>query len=149
MSLDPELFHLCALLHDVGLMTPVAGRGFTLRSAAAARGVVDADGLPSAAGALVEDAIVVHTTVGARPDRDGALGACTQFGAMVDLTGLRMESLPRSLVSDVLAGHPRGAFKREIPSRLEDEARAVPGGRFAFARNLGFALAVRWAHFAS
>lgn len=148
-KLDAELLHVCALLHDVGLMQEVAGEDFTVRSAAAARQCAcDAHESP-AVGDHLADAIVVHTTVGVDPDRDGALGAYTQFGAMVDLTGLRLGHLPRAFVADVLSKHPRGAFKAEILRRLAGEARAVPGGRFAFATRVGFPLAVRAAPFAS
>ena len=87
--------------------------------------------------------------IGIRPDRDGALGAYTQFGAMVDLAGLRLSHLPRRFVAQVLADHPRGPFKREILRRLELEATAVRGGRFDFVRKVGFGLAVRHAPFPS
>lgn len=147
VPLDPELFHLCALLHDVGIMTAVAGEDFTLRSAAAARRVAQAAGRPAHDAALVEDAITVHTTVGVTVEQDGALGAYTQFGAMVDLTGLRLSALPRAYVAGVLESYPRGPFKREILAHFDAEANAVPGGRFAFARGVGFAAAVRLAPF--
>ncbi len=148
VGIDPELMHVCGLLHDVGIMTEVAGEDFTLRSAAVARRCACEAGEPAVADHLA-DALVVHTTVGVRVDRDGGLGAYTQFGAMVDLTGLRMSYLPKAFVAAVLEKHPRGAFKREILSRLRQEARSVRGGRFAFARAVGFGLAVRYAPFAS
>lgn len=148
VGMDPELMHVCGLLHDVGIMKDVLGEDFTLRSAAVARRCACDAGEPEVADHLA-DALVVHTTVGVRVDRDGALGAYTQFGAMVDLTGLRLSCLPRPFVSAVLDKHPRGAFKREILGRLAKEARAVRGGRFAFARAVGFGLAVQYAPFAS
>jgi hypothetical protein len=77
------------------------------------------------------------------------LGAYTQYGAMVDLTGLRLAHLPKDFVAGVLRQHPRGPFKAELIRRLEKEARAVPGGRFAFATRVGFGLAVKQAPFPS
>lgn len=148
-KVDPELLHICGLLHDVGLMRDVAGEDFTLRSAAVARQCAcDADEVAEV-GDHLADALVVHTTVGITPERDGALGAYTQYGAMVDLTGLRIAHLPRDFVVGVLRHHPRGAFKAEILRRLETEAKSVPGGRFDFAVRVGFGLAVKHAPFHS
>jgi hypothetical protein len=149
VAADPELLHICGLLHDVGIMQAVTGEDFTLRSAAIARSCAAAAGEPEIVGHHLADALIVHTTVGVQADRDGALGAYTQYGAMVDLTGLRLAHLPRTFIAEVLASHPRGAFKREILRRLEQEATAVPGGRFAFARRVGFDLAVRHAPYPS
>lgn len=149
LRVDPELMHVCGLLHDVGIMTAVIGEDFTLRSAAVARQCACDAGEGEDVGAHLADALVVHTTVGVWPDRDGALGAYTQFGAMVDLTGLRLSHLPKSFVAGVLERHPRGEFKREILRRLGQEANAVRGGRFAFAQRVGFGLAVEYAPFAS
>ncbi len=79
------------------------------------------------------------------PERDGVLGAYTQYGAMVDLTGLRLAHLPKDFVANVLRQHPRGPFKAELIRCLEKETKAVPGGRFAFAVRVGFGLAVKQA----
>ena len=141
-KVDHELLHVCGLLHDVGLMKAVVGEDFTLRSAAVARQCACDAHEPAAVGDHLADALIVHTTPGIHPDRDGAIGAYTQFGAMVDLTGLRLGHLPKPFVATVLREHPRGAFKREILGRLSLEANAVRGGRFAFVRRVGFGLAV-------
>lgn len=146
---DPELLHICGLLHDVGIIQAITGEDFTQRSAAVARHCAEAAGEAPEVGDHLADALIVHTTIGIRPDRDGALGAYTQFGAMVDLAGLRLSHLPRRFVAQVLADHPRGPFKREILRRLELEATAVRGGRFDFVRKVGFGLAVRHAPFPS
>ena len=95
------------------------------------------------------DEIIVHTTIIVTPERDRVLGAYTQYGAMVDLTGLRLAHLPKDFVAGVLRQHTRGPFKAELIRRLEKEARAVPGGRFAFATRVGFGLAVEQAPFPS
>jgi hypothetical protein len=146
---DPELLHICGLLHDVGLMRDVAGEDFTVRSGAIARQCAcDAHESPEV-GEHLNDALVVHTTVGVTPEKDGVLGAYTQYGAMVDLVGLRLAHLPRGFIASVLQNHPRGSFKAEILRRLEKEAKAVPGGRFAFATSVGFGLAVKQAPFPS
>lgn len=148
-TVEAELLHVCGVLHDVGLMKAVAGEDFTLRSAAAARRCACDAHESEAVGAHLSDALIVHTSVGVTPERDGLLGAYTQYGAMVDLTGLRLSALPRAFVAAVLRDYPRGAFKREILQRLGAEARAVRGGRFDFAQRVGFPAAVRTAPFKS
>lgn len=148
-SVDPELLHVCGLLHDVGLMKEVAGEDFTLRSAAVARQCACAAEEPPVVGDHLADALIVHATVGVTPDRDGVLGAYTQYGAMVDLVGLRLVHLPKDFVATVMRQHPRGAFKAELLRRLSGEAKAVPGGRFAFARSVGFGMSVRQAPFST
>ena len=129
-------------MNDGGLVPSVAGEDFTLRSAAVAADAARRAGREDACPCL-EDAITVHTTIGVDPVRDGALGAYTQFGAMVDLVGLRERHLPHELVTRVVADHPRAGFTSEILRGLRNEARAVPGGRFAFLRCVGFSPAVR------
>lgn len=149
VAVDPELLHACGLLHDVGLMRSVAGEDFTVRSGAVARRVADEAGECPEVGRALEDAVLVHTTVGIDATRDGALGAYTQYGAMLDLAGLRLQALPKDFVRAVLEDYPRGPLKREILRLLEAEATAVPRGRFAFARRVGFGVAVRLAPFPS
>lgn len=141
-KVDEELLVVCALLHDAGLFPAVTGEDFTQRSAALAADVARRTGHEHACD-HVFDAVTVHTTVGVDAARDGALGAYTQWGAMVDLVGLRERHLPHDLVARTLAEHPRTGFAKEILKGLGGEARAVPGGRFAFLRCVGFSPAVR------
>ena len=143
-KVDDEELVVCALLHDAGLVPAVSGEDFTIRSGQIAADAAHRTGRADIAERL-HDAICVHTTVGINPERDGTLGAYTQFGAMVDLVGLRERHLPYDLVRRVVEDHPRDGFAREILAGLHAEARAVPGGRFAFLRGVGFGPAVRLA----
>ena len=142
VEVDDEQLVVCALLHDAGLVPAVAGEDFTLRSARIAEGAAHRAGQEAIAPQL-RDAICVHTTIGIDVEKDGALGAYTQFGAMVDLVGLRERHLPYDLVSRVVDDYPREGFTTEIIAALGAESRAVPGGRFAFLRRVGFSPAVR------
>ena len=142
VEVDPELLVVCGLLHDAGLVPAVVGEDFTVRSARCASDAAVAADRADAADVLA-DAITVHTTIGVDPEVDGALGAYTQFGAMVDLAGLRERDLPHDLVARAVAAHPRTTFVKEITRALGAEARAVPGGRFDFLRRVGFSPAVR------
>ena len=142
VEVDHELLVVGGLLHDVGLVEAVAGEDFTLRSAAAATDVARRAGREDACDHLA-DAIVVHATVGVDPETDGALGAYLQFGAMVDLVGLRERHLPHDLVGRAVGAHPRTGLTGPFLRLLRDEAHAVPQGRFAFLRSVGFGPAVR------
>jgi hypothetical protein len=143
-AVDDELLVVCGLLHDAGLEPSVPGEDFTRRSAASAAIAADRAGRSDAC-AHLDDAITVHTTIGIDPAVDGALGAYTQFGAMVDLVGLRERHLPHEFVRRSVAAHPRAGFVGCILPALGREARAVPGGRFDLLRRLGFSPAVRLA----
>lgn len=140
-DVDHELLHVASLLHDVGLAEVVTGEDFTRRSADVALDCAAAH--DPAVGAALEDGIVVHTTIGITPARDGALGCYVQWGAMVDLVGLRERDLPYDLVRRTVADHPRTDFRRVLVGHVRAEARAVPGGRFALLRLTGFPLVVR------
>lgn len=145
---DPELFYCASLLHDLGIARPTPGRDFTLGGAERAISCAEAAGAGAERGEAIADAICVHTTPGVRPDRDGALGCYVQWGAMVDVAGLRLWDVSPANREETLSRHPREpAFKRELTDAVRAEVRAVPGGRFALLTRCGFPLAIRLAPF--
>ncbi|HST54806.1 MAG TPA: HD domain-containing protein [Solirubrobacteraceae bacterium] len=146
-ELDPELFYCAALVHDFGADQPTPGRDFTLASADRLLACASAAGIATGRAELVADAICVHTTPGAAPDRDGALGCYLQWGAMVDGAGLRIWDVAPSNVSEVLRRYPRVDFKRQLVELMRAEAAAVPKGRFGLLVRCGVPLAVRLAPF--
>lgn len=141
VAVDDELLYVCALLHDLGLVRAVTGEDFTRRGADAAAACARRCDRPGDAARLY-DAVVVHATVGVTPEADGALGAYTQYGAIVDLTGLRERHLPRGLVGAAVRRHPRTGFVTELRRAIHEEARAVPGGRFALLPWIGVTAAL-------
>jgi hypothetical protein len=136
-QLDPEQFWCASLLHDAGLAEPVPGEDFTLRSAAAAIARADRHGHD---GEPIADAITVHATAGIDPERDGALGAYVQAGAMLDLGGLRIWDASPQMLREVARRHPPPG---DMIPFVRDEARAVPNGRFALMARCGMLLAMR------
>jgi hypothetical protein len=148
--LDPELFYCAALVHDWGATTSVPNQDFTIRGAERALACAQAAGIDPAQADLMADAICCHTTPGVTVTRDGALAYYVQYGAMVDGAGLRAWDVAPHNIAEALRRYPRGSdFKRGLIETISNEARAVPGGRFALLRQCGMTLAVRIAPFKS
>jgi hypothetical protein len=146
-ELDSELFYAAALMHDHGLAEPTPGRCFTLASAERALEAAAAADVEPGRAEHVADAICVHATPGVAVERDGALGCYVQWGAMVDVAGLRLWDVHPRNVEKTLAKHPRGQVRRELSRYWALEAKAVPRGRFAFLRRCGALVLVRLAPF--
>jgi hypothetical protein len=147
-DLDAESFYCASLLHDMGLAEAIPGRDFTLGGAARAISCAESAGAGAGRGEAIADAICVHATPGVRADRDGTLGCYVQWGAMVDVAGLRLWDVSPSNREETLRRHPRQpAFKKELTDAVRAEVRAVPGGRFALLTRCGFPLAIRLAPF--
>lgn len=146
-SLDDELFYCASLLHDYGIVTPTANEDFTLRSVDRMLICADAAGLTGDGVDLVADGICVHLTPGVKVETDGTIGCYVQWGAMVDVAGLRVWDVAPGNVEEILRRYPRGDIKRELMEMVRTEAAAVPGGRFSLLMRCGFPLAVRLAPF--
>lgn len=130
-QLDPDLFYLAALFHDVGLMGLVVDECFTLRSAAAVTDVASRTtrGTPEDLLAL-QDAVVDHVTPGiTKRNGDRLMAVYVQQGTMADLTGYRIKSLPAAFIGETLAKYPRTGVSREVCGRWRGEACAVRYGR--------------------
>jgi hypothetical protein len=146
-ALDVELFYCGSLLHDHGIAQPTPGRDFTLASAERTLACATTAEVGDDRAQALADAICVHATPGVAVDRDGALGCYLQWGAMVDVAGLRIWDVAPANVTEVLRRHPRVDFKRQLVALIRAEAAAVPQGRFGLLVRCGLPLAVRMAPF--
>lgn len=146
-SPDVELFYGASLLHDYGLAEPTPGRDFTLAGAERALACAGTAGLDDSRAQEVADAICVHATPGVSPDRDGQVGCYLQWGAMVDVAGLRLCDVAPHNVAEITSRYPRADFKRQIVAMMRAEAAALPQGRFSLLVRCGVPLAVRMARF--
>jgi hypothetical protein len=146
-ELDVELFYCGALLHDHGIAQPTPGRDFTLASAERTLVCAKTAGIDEDRTHALADAICVHATPGVEVDRDGVLGCYLQWGAMVDVAGLRIWDVAPANVSEILRRYPRVDFKRQLVAMIRAEAAAVPQGRFGLLVRCGLPLAVRMAPF--
>jgi hypothetical protein len=148
-TMDDELFYCGSLLHDYGIVDPVADRDFTLGSVDRMLSCASAAGIAEERAALLADGICVHATPGVKVETDGAIGCYLQWGAMVDVAGLRSWDIAPRNVKEVLRRYPRGDFKRQLVDMMRVEAAAVPKGRFGLLVRCGLPLAVRLAPFDS
>jgi hypothetical protein len=136
-ELDAEQWWCAALLHDYGIVNPVTGEDFTLRSADKAIACADHHGRDDST--LIGDGITAHATAGATVERDGALGTYVQAGAMLDLGGLRLWDASKGLLDDVASRWTPG----NVIPYVQAESKAVPDGRFALLNRCGLTVAMR------
>lgn len=148
VDVDRELLFAAAMLHDTGLRPSVPGVDFSLASAAVALEVAEAVGLSTAATQVMRNAITLHHSLDVALGTDGPVAYLLSAGAALDVVGLRSWTLPPRLLDQIVADHPRLAFKREFASAVAAEAAAVPWGRMDVLRRYGaFDLAIRLAPF--
>jgi hypothetical protein len=141
-ELEPEQFYVASLLHDHGIVEPVAGQDFTARSAERAQRCAREAGTPEATADAIAQAITVHATPGASAEHDGALGFYVQAGALFDLVGVRAADLAPPFVLAANSTYPRDGVTAEITRLIRAEAKANPRSRFALLHRCGFSLMV-------
>ena len=147
VDVDRELLYAAALLHDVGLATPVPRVDFTRASARAAGEVAEEVGLSTAATDTIRTAITLHHSPGVALAH-GPVAYLLSAGAGLDVVGLRSWQLPPAVLAAVTSTYPRLGFKHEFTAAFRAEAAQVPAGRAAFLRRYGaFDLAVKLAPF--
>ncbi|MFE9676775.1 HD domain-containing protein [Streptomyces sp. NPDC006259] len=124
---DPELLYLSAMFHDTGLLTPFSDKEqrFELDGADHARRFLLDRGFPTSAAEVVWTAIALHTTPGI-PGRMGPETAATNYGVLTDAIGWNLDGLDGGQVDDILAAHPRGAFKKAFLQAFVDGLKDRP-----------------------
>ncbi|MET9505542.1 HD domain-containing protein [Streptomyces sp. NPDC006622] len=124
---DPELLYLSAMFHDTGLLTPFSDKEqrFELDGADHARRFLLDRGFPASAADVVWTAIALHTTPGI-PGRMGPETAATNYGVLTDAIGWNLDGLDGGQVDDILAAHPRGAFKKAFLQAFFDGLKDRP-----------------------
>jgi hypothetical protein len=124
---DPELLYISAMFHDVGLLIPFSGtqQRFELDGADHARKFLRDRGFSRSAAEAVWTAIALHTTPGL-PGRMGPETAATNHGVLTDAVGWGLDRLSGDQVDDIVAAHPRGAFKKEFLQAFVDGLKDRP-----------------------
>jgi hypothetical protein len=124
---DPEVLHVGALLHDLGLTERFDGpRCFENESAAAAADFARKHGWDDLRSESLANAIRLHAHPRVIPE-DGAEGYLLSEATSCDVRGYRLAELPRATVDSVIARFPRLDFADGFIALIEAQARAKPG----------------------
>ena len=131
MRYDAELLYVAALLHDIGLTPRFEGPGCfeDEGAAAAARFAADRGWSAERCDALAE-AIRLHMAVEVEL-ADGPEAYLLYWATSVDVSGARLEELPRPTIDAVLARHPRDGFAAGFVELFREQAARKPGCRAA------------------
>jgi len=124
---DAEVLYVASLLHDLALGTDLddGTTPFQLRGAGlAARFMLDG-GRTEAEAATVYDAVAFHMDL-ASADETRAEVAGVHLGAALDVIGLRLDQLDRSVVDEVLSLLPATGLAAELVPIFAHEAASKP-----------------------
>jgi hypothetical protein len=145
---DPELLHVGALLHDLGLTARFDGpRCFENESAAAAAAFAREHGWDEHRCERVANAIRLHMHPRVIPE-DGAEGYLLSEATSCDVRGHRLAEIPAAVVDDVLVRYPRLDFTEGFVALVEVQAKAKPGCLADLYLQRGLADRIRAAPFA-
>ena len=133
-----ELVYIASMLHDSGLVSDRRTECFAKAGAANAYSTAATAGTSRAKAELVANAIASHISV--KPGNK--LGKYIQLGSLLDVTGFRVWSIDRAVVSAACAASPREGFPAECRKQWAAECEAFPNGRAAYARRPGLLVAV-------
>lgn len=144
IKVDREVFALTAIMHDVGLTPDYAESpgSFEYVGAEAAHSFCCGHGLRTDKAAEVHNAIARHAAVGAA-HKEGPATALIHFGAGVDVLGIKLHDIPKTLLHEVLEAYPRLDFRDAFPALMEQQAELKPDGHIAGHVSLGFGSKVR------
>jgi cyanamide hydratase family protein with HD domain len=147
MRVDSELLYLGAILHDIGLVAPYDLEGpFEVNGARAARSFLHGHGLSDERADIVHEAIALHTSIGAAAARCAEI-SLVQFGAGVDVVGLRFADIAPETRAAIVAAYPRHDFKRQFSHAIESQALRKPDCHIAGHVAAGFTRRIHSAPF--
>ena len=138
----PELVWCASLLHDIDLEAPVGGRCFAVRGGKTIRQLALNAGAAEATADALADAVCRHPTPGLTA-REHPLAYAVAVGALLDLTGSRIEQFQPASVRALLDAEPRGDIADAIAELWAIESRQVHHGRAWLATCGGFRHAVQ------
>lgn len=128
VEVDPELLWCAALLHDVGLPSPVAGHCFAVRGGETAQDLAIRAGVSAARSTLLAEAISRHPMPGLNRYTQ-PLAYLVNVAALLDLTGRRLDNLSSDSVAALLDLQTRAGLEETLNTQWEAEAAMVPHGR--------------------
>ncbi|MDH2442759.1 HD domain-containing protein [Amnibacterium sp. CER49] len=131
-SADPELLHVAALLHDVGLVPVFDSHTAPFETAGGHVAWVLAAGAgwPAPRRDRLVEVIERHMWREVDPGEDPD-GHLLEIATGLDISGARPDVLPADQVAEVLARHPRLTLAREFGACLTDQAARKPASQAA------------------
>jgi hypothetical protein len=131
LDYDPELLYVGAMFHDVGLVEGhrSAHERFEIDGANAARAFLERHGLPEEQVMTVWESIALHTTPEVPHYKQHEVRLVT-LGVEYDVLGLHFDDLSAEQRDEVLAAHPRTAFKAGIVEAFSAGMRDKPETAF-------------------
>lgn len=106
LDVDRDRLYAAALLHDIGLSSPVPKIDFTWASARAARDLAEQVGLSATATDTLLTAVTLHHSPGVTL-ANGAVPYLLSAGAGLDVIGLRSWKLSPGVLAEVTSTYPR------------------------------------------
>ncbi|HWF74342.1 MAG TPA: HD domain-containing protein [Solirubrobacteraceae bacterium] len=131
LTFDPELLYIGAMFHDIGLVEGhrSAHERFEIDGANAARDFLESRGVPTDQVAIVWDAIALHTTPEI-PRYKASEVLLVTLGVEYDVLGMHVDDVAPSRRDEVVAAHPRTAFKEGIVEAFFEGMRDKPETAF-------------------
>jgi len=148
---DPEALYLACLLHDVGLTaghrvphgdTGAGCRCFAVHGAHVSEAKLLELGASPLLASEVADAIGMHLNARVGVESGGAAHLVNQ-GAALDVVGVRVSDVGKTLIEAVLARHDRAGFADELLAVLRNENAERPTARMASLFGIGMGPAIR------
>lgn len=131
LSVDPELFYIAALFHDVGLAARFqhSGHRFEVDGAHEARRFLQGYDVPEDSIRRVWTAIALHTTPGL-PEFMEPKVALVAAGVQYDVMGIGFDQIAETDRTVITKMHPRPDFKRRILEAFIDGTASKPDTTF-------------------
>jgi hypothetical protein len=131
LDYDPELLYVGAMFHDIGLIEGhrSAHERFEIDGANAARAFLESHGLPEEQVMTVWESIALHTTPEVPRYKQPEVRLVT-LGVEYDVLGLHFDDLSAEQRDEVVAAHPRIAFKTGIVKAFSEGMRDKPETTF-------------------
>lgn len=126
-GIDHELLYVAALLHDIGLVEAFDNHTLSYEDAGGhvAAALTAGAGWTADRRARVHDVIVRHNWPSVDPDLDQE-GYLLETATALDISGARVDALPRVFEQEVLSAYPRLTIAGEFGACVRDQAERKP-----------------------
>lgn len=123
LSIDPELFMIANLFHDIGLVDSLIEQAslccFTMTSGRIAATFVKERGWDDRKAQRVYELISLHLNPYVDPRTFGAEEALVGAAASLDLLGTQYQRIPLAVIRSVHHNYDRSGFSEEMRSRIQ------------------------------